>query len=77
MNEPSSSSPPTENSFSICLYCAVILRFETGNQLRKATPDDLIELMTNDPKLFDLLQNLAATAQWRIDDARREKAGSN
>jgi hypothetical protein len=78
LNEPPSSDlTPTKNSFSICLYCATILRFEAVNRLRKATPDDLVEIMADDPKLFDLLQDLVRGAQWRISNARRRKSGSN
>jgi hypothetical protein len=68
---------PDEGDFSVCMYCGSVLRFESNGKLHKATPDDLAELINNDPKAFTLIQTVTVAAKMASDDRRRNKFRSN
>jgi hypothetical protein len=40
--------PPKEGDFSLCLYCATILRFDADLQHRRAAESELLELESED-----------------------------
>lgn len=68
---------PDSDCFSICVYCASMLRFVDDHTLRKATPDDLVELLNADPKIFDLLHKMASVADGLVRDRQRQNYGKN
>jgi len=68
---------PTNTSFSICIYCASMLRFEGERKLRKVTPEDLVELLNAEPELFSLLHKMADFANGMIRDRQRKNYRKN
>jgi hypothetical protein len=67
---------PEEGDYSICVYCAAILRFGAGLQLRKATPEDITEARKA-PEMFGLLQTAHTAALMAIADRRKENFMAN
>jgi len=68
---------PDDTCFSICTYCASMLRFVDDHDLRKVTPDDLVELLNAEPEVFSLLHNLANIANGLVRDRQRNNYGRN
>jgi hypothetical protein len=68
---------PNSGSFSICVYCGSMLRFVDAHDLRKATPDDLVELLNAEPEVFTLLHKMADVAKGLVRDRQRKQYRSN
>ena len=64
---------PKGGDFSVCIYCAAVLRFTGDLGLRKATGDELAILLDRRPEAFSLLIQAKVAAQLCL----RERAGRN
>ena len=64
---------PSKDCFSICVYCTAILRFQTKTQLRTADSQEIIDLLSNAPEVFSLLQSLVAAAIQFRRERQRER----
>jgi len=74
---PSPGFIPDTGDFSVCIYCAAILRFRADRQLCMATAFDLMELCEKQPHTHSMLQRIAAAARMRVEMARRMQYRSN
>jgi len=64
---------PQGGDFSVCIYCAAVLRFTDDLDLRKATGDELAMLLDRQPEAFSLLIRVKVAARLCL----RERAGRN
>lgn len=62
---------PDDGDFTLCLYCAAVLRFNNDLTIRPATRDDMFQFSVEQPELFNLL----LTAKEEIE--RKNASASN
>lgn len=63
---------PQGGDFSVCLYCAAVLRFSDDLGLRKATGDELAVLLDRQPEAFSLLLRVKVAARQRLKERMRK-----
>jgi hypothetical protein len=62
---------PVPGDYTVCLYCATMLRFKIDLSVRVVTREDLKELLDEEPKQFALLQEaMNVVNQWRVERKR-------
>jgi hypothetical protein len=52
-------SAPSPDDFTVCIYCAQILRFKNDMSLRKVTPYELQKMSRKEPRLRASLELMA------------------